>query len=141
MIHPSNPREVTSSEINPTICLDCGQTYFGTMKCPSCREKKHPLSPKTPATEEPEITLPDVPEQPEPAKTNPTICLECGQTFIGTIECPSCEIDARNTHHKPPVQEPEATLTDDPIEEEETIEAQILLDEMREQGFEVTQAW
>ena len=135
MSHSAKATDEEQPWANPTICLDCGQTYFGTMECPSCREEEHRRSTESSAA--PEEAAPSEPEQTKSAKTNPTICLDCGQTYIGTTECPSC---VPRADLAPPAENIEITLPDDSLDEEEPIKAQVLLDEMHELGFEVTQA-
>lgn len=117
----------------PTLCLDCGQSFFGPDQCPHCCENQHRNSPPPPGPgAEKEITLPDTPEQTAPAKLNPTICLDCGQTFIGTIECPSCSASAKSPG------DPEVSSPDRPVEESKPLETEALFSEMEELGFQVT---
>ena len=138
MIHPA---PADDERPNPTLCLDCGQSYFGTSECPSCKEQAEapPEEPpsEVPAAEEPEITLPDETRQKEVARTSPTICLDCGETFIGTTECPSCGNVPPGARTGP--EEPEIALPDDPMEEEDPIDAEVLLGEMRDLGFKVNE--
>lgn len=56
------------SRTNPTLCLECGQSFIGTSSCPFCSKDSQSLLPEIvlpDAKEELEIVLPESREEPE----------------------------------------------------------------------------
>ncbi len=67
-------------------------------------------------------------------RTNPTICLDCGQAFVGTTDCPSCHGDPSS---RPPEAAPDAEREATAEEEREVIDTPTLLEELEELGFKI----
>ena len=129
--------------------------FMGIEECPTCRECSSHSSEPPKSVAPPGITPPhNLPsqEQSEAASASatlrtpraplprimPTICLDCGQSFIGGDRCPLCEEDNKRGAHAL-LEEPEIVLPDEAVAEE-VIEARVLLEEMRKIGFEITQS-
>jgi hypothetical protein len=118
------------------------------LECPTCRERQQAQLPAVLAVRElPEILLGADRAAPVPAKSTPTLCLDCGQYFIGTVDCPACHgLEPRTSPLARPTSEaPEIVLPDDnPSEpfvglstEERRAESERLLDTLKQIGFDL----